>query len=182
MVGALGLLDGALKYGRTNWRATPVRASIYVDAARRHLAAWYEGEDADRDSGIPHLGHALACLAILVDADACHTLLDDRQFQGGYRKLLEKLTPHVKRLQALHEGKDPHHYTIADNAPVKASATRGVHFGTYDEQPAPPLAEIVDTAPLGSTIGLSLRADPTKYGSAWAYANDCQVAAASVAP
>lgn len=118
-MGCLGLLDGALKYGRANFRAIGVRATIYVDAAKRHLNAWLEGEDADRDSGLPHLAHALACLAILVDAQAAGKLTDDRQIAGGYRALVERLTPHVARLKAHHAGKNPRHYTIRDNVEVK---------------------------------------------------------------
>jgi hypothetical protein len=116
-LGALALLDGALKYGRGNFRAVGVRASIYVDAARRHLTAWFEGEDADPDSGLPHLGHALACLAILVDAEAAGKLNDDRQVGGGYRPLVDALSPHVARLKALHAEKNPKHYTIVDSEP-----------------------------------------------------------------
>ncbi len=115
-LGALGLLDGALKYGRSNWRAAGVRASIYYDASRRHINKWFEGEDLDPDSGLPHLAHALACLAILVDAEAAGMLTDDRMVQGGYTTFLAELTPHVARLKELHASKAPHHYTIQDNA------------------------------------------------------------------
>lgn len=114
-LGAMGLLDGMLKYGRSNFREIGVRASIYYDAALRHLGAWFEGEDLDPDSGLPHLAHALACLAILVDAQAAGKLNDDRMVAGGYRALVTELTPHVARLKALHAGKDPKHYTIADS-------------------------------------------------------------------
>lgn len=116
VLGSLGLLDGALKYGRANWRHAGVRASIYVDACRRHLAAWFEGEDADPDSGVPHLAHALACLAIIVDAGAAGRLTDDRQTPGGYRALVDGVTAHVERLKAKHADKAPRHYTIADAA------------------------------------------------------------------
>jgi len=114
LMGCMGLLDGMLKYGRSNYRAVGVRASIYVDACRRHLTAWFEGEEYDPDSGLPHLAHALACLAILVDAQAADQLTDDRQIQGGYRKLVGQLTPHVGRLKELHADKSPKHYTIKD--------------------------------------------------------------------
>lgn len=113
-MGCLGLLDGALKYGRANWRVSGVRASIYFDAASRHLNAWFEGEAADPDSGLPHLAHALACLAILVDADAAGVLVDDRQVPGGYRSLIDALTQHVPRLQDVHADRAPKHFTIAD--------------------------------------------------------------------
>jgi hypothetical protein len=115
-LGCLALLDGALKYGRANFRAVGVRSSIYADAAKRHINFWFEGEDADPDSGLCHLAHALACLAIIVDARAADKLNDDRQIAGGYRKLVNELTPHVKRLKELHKDRTPpKHYTIADN-------------------------------------------------------------------
>lgn len=115
-MGSVALLEGALKYGRTNWREAGVRASIYVDACKRHLDAWFEGEDVAPDSGVPHLANALACLAIIVDAQAAGKLNDDRAYNGaGYRRLVDELTSHVERLKALHAGKTPKHYDIADS-------------------------------------------------------------------
>lgn len=74
----LAMLEGALKYGRHNYRAIGVRASVYYDAAKRHLSAWWEGEDLDPESGLPHVTHALACLVIVRDADRHGKLTDDR--------------------------------------------------------------------------------------------------------
>lgn len=117
ILGSLGLLDGMLKYGRLNWREAGVRASIYVDAAKRHLNAWFEGEDLDPDSGLPHFAHALACIAILVDAQAANNMVDDRQYNGaGYRRLVEAMTPEVQKAKDRHAEKNPKHYTIQDNA------------------------------------------------------------------
>jgi hypothetical protein len=116
-MGCIGCLEGVGKYGRTNWRKAGVRASIYVDACKRHLDAWFEGEEVAPDSGVPHLANALACLAIIVDAQAAGKLIDDRAFNGGgYRRLVEALTPHVARLKEMHADKNPKHYTIADSA------------------------------------------------------------------
>ena len=121
-MGSIGLLEGALKYGRSNWREAGVKASIYIDACKRHLDAWFEGEDNAPDSGSPHLGNALACLAILVDAQAAGKLVDDRQYAGaGYRALVEQLTPHVDRLKVMFADKSPKHFTIADNASCDAA-------------------------------------------------------------
>lgn len=117
-MGSIGLLNGMLKYGRANWRHAGIRASIYVDACKRHLDAWFEGEECDPDDGVPHLSAALACLAIIVDARAAGKLNDDRNVAGGYRELVEELTPHVQRLKDLHAGRDPKHYTIADSVPA----------------------------------------------------------------
>lgn len=73
------LEDGAKKYGAANWRKTGVAASVYVDAALRHLAQWYDGgQKSAADSGVHNLGHAMACLAILIDAESCDKLIDDR--------------------------------------------------------------------------------------------------------
>jgi Domain of unknown function (DUF5664) len=113
--GSLALLDGMLKYGRLNWRGTDVRASVYVGALMRHAAEWMEGQTADPKSGLHPLAHALACIAILLDAEAAGTLVDDRNYPGGYAELAEALTPHVARLQALYaDVKAPHHWTIKD--------------------------------------------------------------------
>lgn len=115
-MGCIGLLEGALKYGRTNWRESGVRASIYVDACKRHLDAWFEGEDCAPDSGSPHLANALACLAIIVDAQAAGKLVDDRAYNGaGYRPFVDGLTEHVPRLRQLFAGHDPRQYSIGDH-------------------------------------------------------------------
>lgn len=116
ILGSLGLLEGALKYGRANWREAGVRASIYYDALRRHMNAWFEGEDADPDSGLPHEAHMLACIAIIIDAKAAGKFVDDRQYRGrGYRAFIDKMTAHVKRIKAKYADRAPKHWTIQDN-------------------------------------------------------------------
>ena len=109
VMGAMGLLEGALKYGRSNWRAVGIRASIYYDAIDRHMSAWFEGEDTDPDSGLPHLAHALASMGILVDAIAGDHFQDDRMYPAGYRELMDSLVPDVERLKKKYEGHNPHH-------------------------------------------------------------------------
>lgn len=116
VMGAMGLLDGACKYGRSNFRAIGVRSSVYYDAARRHLDRWFEGEDIDPDSGLPHMAHALASIAIIVDAQAAGKLNDDRMIAGGFHEMLEQMTPHVGRIKEKYADKSPRHYTIADSA------------------------------------------------------------------
>lgn len=75
---AEAMLDGQKKYGPYNWRSKKVRARIYIDACMRHLAAWLEGQEYAEDSGCHHLGHARACLGILLDAQNIGHLIDDR--------------------------------------------------------------------------------------------------------
>jgi hypothetical protein len=114
--GALGLYNGSLKYGRGNYKAVPVEASIYIDAALRHLLAWAEGEEYDLSDGVPNLGGVLANIAILIDARSIGNLIDDRQISGGYLKEREKLREILKNLsEVVHKGKTPKHYSIADN-------------------------------------------------------------------
>ncbi len=110
--GAMGLLEGACKYGRSNWRKSGVRASTYVDALLRHVCDYFEGNDADPDSGLPQFSHMLACCAILVDASASGVLVDDRQYKGaGYRRVLQGLTEHVQRIREKYADKNPKHYS-----------------------------------------------------------------------
>ena len=116
LLGCLGMLEGALKYGRSNFREAGVKASVYYDACRRHLNKWFEGEEEDPDSGLDHLAHALACIAIIVDARAAGKLNDDRMYKGGYVKMIDELTPHVKRMKAKYKSKNPKHWTRKDNA------------------------------------------------------------------
>lgn len=79
-MGELGLamLEGALKYGRHNYRAIGIRYSVYFDAAMRHIWSWWEGEDIDPDSNLPHIVKAMACLMILRDATIQGKYNDDR--------------------------------------------------------------------------------------------------------
>lgn len=92
---ACAMLDGDLKYGFRNWREKDVQARIYVDAAKRHLDAWLEGEDVASDSGVHHLGHARACLGILLDAQENGNLIDDR-IAGPFPKVAKRLEVWVK--------------------------------------------------------------------------------------
>lgn len=74
----LAMMEGALKYGRHNYREAGIRYSVYYDAMMRHMNAWWEGEDIDPDSGLPHPVKAMACMAILTDAIVMGNGNDDR--------------------------------------------------------------------------------------------------------
>ena len=74
----LVMMSGARKYGAFNWRAKGIRASVYVDAAMRHIMAFKEGENNDPESRLPHLAHAKACLSILRDSILMGNFTDDR--------------------------------------------------------------------------------------------------------
>jgi len=115
-LGCIGMLNGALKYGRLNFRDAGIRPTIYIDAVKRHLDAFLEGEEADPDDGVPHLAAALAGIAIMVDARVQGKFVDDRNYGGeNYREFIDNLTQYVPALKAHHVGRDPKHFTIADN-------------------------------------------------------------------
>ena len=86
---AMGLKEGARKYGAFNWREVEVETMTYVGAVMRHLMAWVDGEDIDGESGNPHLFHAMASLAILVDATESHRCTDNRPPEGYGPDMLE---------------------------------------------------------------------------------------------
>lgn len=109
--GALGMMNGGVKYGPYNWREKDVRASIYVSAAIRHLKAWAAGEDCSGDSepldmddptagdsGVPHLGHAIACCMILADAIENGCLIDDRPKSDADLELIAHWNDRLKEL------------------------------------------------------------------------------------
>lgn len=74
----LAMFEGARKYGRHNYRAAGVRASVYVDAAAGHMMSWFEGEDIDPDSGLNHIDKAIASLVVLRDGMYEGNFVDDR--------------------------------------------------------------------------------------------------------
>lgn len=84
---ALAFKDGAGKYGPYNWREKGVSASVYIAAAMRHLDAYRDGEDLSHDAQVHHLGHVMACCAIILDAESVGKLNDDRPLKGAAGEL-----------------------------------------------------------------------------------------------
>ncbi len=97
--GALAMVEGDLKYGGYNWRDIGVAASVYYSACGRHMDKWFNGEESDLDTRVPHLASALACIAILIDATTQGNLNDDRppvQSTDIYLKMQE-IVEHLQR-------------------------------------------------------------------------------------
>lgn len=59
------LMFGAGKYGDRNWEQGINYDRLY-DAAKRHLEAWWAGEDVDPETGISHLAHCGCCVLFLL--------------------------------------------------------------------------------------------------------------------
>lgn len=94
--GSHAMMDGAKKYGPYNWRDNAVLARVYIAAAVRHINMWAAGEELAEDSSVHHLGHAIACLAILLDAQATGNLIDDRAKSEALIKAMKDLDAIVK--------------------------------------------------------------------------------------
>lgn len=97
----IGMLEGELKYGRHNYRDTPVVASEYIDAARRHLDDWWEGLDNDAESAanLSNLVKAMACLTVLRDAQMQGKLIDDRPPGSAHTHMRATLNDMAKKLR-----------------------------------------------------------------------------------
>ena len=108
----LAMMEGALKYGRHNYRAAGVRASVYFDAVGRHLFCWWEGEDLDPDTNLSHIDKAIAALMVLRDSMLEGNWEDDRPPRTALE--MDALNKHAGDLLDRYAGRDVHHWTIND--------------------------------------------------------------------
>lgn len=113
---AIAFLEGALKYGKYNWRVAGIRNSIYLDAMERHYEKYKNGEDRDPITLVPHLASIMACCAIILDAKECGKLTDDRPPIAPASELIDQLAETVRYLQQLYTNESPHQYTIEDSS------------------------------------------------------------------
>ena len=111
---ALALAEGMMKYGAWNWRAAGVRASVYVSALQRHIDKWFNGEEFDPKTGVPHLANAAACLAVLIDSKTQQNMTDDRPpRQHSLPGLLDnELPPRIAKLRGEFGNVNPKHWDI----------------------------------------------------------------------
>jgi hypothetical protein len=113
----LGMMEGAAKYGRHNFRPAGVRASVYFDAGMRHKLAWWEGQDIDPDSRLHHVIKEICTLFVLADAIMAGKLVDDRPPSVGID--YEQANRLAGEILDRHADKSPRHYTIADTPSVE---------------------------------------------------------------
>jgi hypothetical protein len=71
------LTFGAKKYDDHNWRKG-FKYSRLLGAALRHLSAFAQGEDFDKESGETHLAHAACCILFLLSHELNAYGEDDR--------------------------------------------------------------------------------------------------------
>jgi hypothetical protein len=121
----LAFLEGALKYGQYNWRIAGVKASTYNRAMRRHLMKWWNGQNRDPATQVKELASVMACCAILIDAEACGMLNDDRPPRADMERVLAdaaQVAAHLKQLFAAHT---PPQYTEREHGRTAAEVLRG---------------------------------------------------------
>jgi len=68
---------GVEKYGTHNWRGG-MGFSRLIDATLRHVYAFADGEDLDKETQLSHLAHARCCLAFLLEYQGKKIGTDDR--------------------------------------------------------------------------------------------------------
>lgn len=117
---ALAFYEGALKYGRYNWRMAPVKASVYFSAFDRHFRKFNAGEMRDKKTGTAHMGYVGCCAAIIHDAMIRGTMVDDRPPRGRNKLdfsawLDGEVSRRMKKLQVMFESYTPRQFTIRDN-------------------------------------------------------------------
>lgn len=147
---AVALLEGALKYGRHNYRVDGCRASTYYDATMRHLMAWWEGEDIDRDSGLHHLTKAIASLTVLRDAMLLGKVNDDRPppITGGF---FPALNAHVVDLRKMFPNpKEPYTRALPESATFDLFSGDAILKAEADA--APPPRDPLEDLPEGVTF------------------------------
>jgi len=75
------LTFGATKYDSWNW-AGGISYSRLAAALLRHTFAFLKGEDLDRESGLPHIAHAMCCCMFILGLSKRKPECDDRTIKA----------------------------------------------------------------------------------------------------
>jgi hypothetical protein len=94
---------GLKKYGPWNWAKGFPWLQPYA-SLMRHLKAWHEGEDYDQESGLSHLDHAIANIAMLIEFRDRGTGTDNRRHvvEAGWEKERKALEGRERCLHCAH--------------------------------------------------------------------------------
>lgn len=124
----LAFLEGALKYGRYNYRIAGVSASTYHEAMQRHEMAWWHGQDRDPLTKVKHLASVIACASIVLDAEMTGLLNDDRPPAVDLTETFKKVEEVAAHLKEIFKDRNPKQYTIKDGSrqSIKMEAFSGV--------------------------------------------------------
>jgi hypothetical protein len=86
------LTYGADKYGEYNWADGGMEWSRLWSAAMRHMLAWLDGSDYDRESDLNHLAHAATNLLFLLEYQLRGLGTDDRYVYPDQQALFEEVS------------------------------------------------------------------------------------------
>lgn len=136
---SMAFLEGALKYGRFNWRIAGVKASTYHDAIERHTKKWWNGQDRDPLTRVRELASIRACCGILIDAEILGMLNDDRPPRAPVGELLDSVVGHVAHLKELFAEHSPRQYTWEDD-PSDPEARAAANGGAAPAEAPEPTA------------------------------------------
>ena len=88
------------KYGEEKYHAPNnwvlVDKQRYVDAMWRHLIAYQEGEEYDKESGLPHLWHAACNMAFILEMESPDWDVHKQQLIASDPKLQEQLKKYME--------------------------------------------------------------------------------------
>ena len=74
---AMVMQVGLEKYGHRNWEKGMSWGRLF-GAMMRHAWAFWRGEWADKETGLPHLAHCMASILMLFELALCYKKGDDR--------------------------------------------------------------------------------------------------------
>jgi len=99
LAGGRALTYGVDKYEDFNYKkGKGLDWNQYYDALLRHLFAWIGGEENDKESGLRHTDHVMACCAMLADAVESNIGKDNR-FNASKKVYGEWLTTPLMLVQ-----------------------------------------------------------------------------------
>ena len=120
------LTKGAEKYAERNWEKGMEWSKCY-SSAQRHLLAFWDGEDNDKETGLPHVAHAAwNCLALLTYSEQ-QPGLDDRPGTTNADRI-GALT--ASQVQALASESDLGFHTSLTKRPCPELGVHGYHTWT----------------------------------------------------
>lgn len=96
---------GAKKYGERNWQKGVLNSKL-LGSTLRHIFAHMGGETVDKESGLPHLNHALCDLMMIVDNMVNRPEMDDRLITPTPKDIMKQNAELLEDNQGLMEARD----------------------------------------------------------------------------
>lgn len=148
----VGMLEGARKYGRHNYRESSVRLSVYADAIFRHVVEWASGNKVDKASGLSHLTKIIAGGCVLLDCILANNWVNDQPPLGGSSPVeattpLDKLFLHSIELWEGEDVETALRKVILAAAEIRNEELDGVSFQDHLESLHGKAAAVIDLHP-----------------------------------